>query len=238
MTPIRVLLADDHTVLRDSLRAFLTMYSDIEVVGEAADGLETLAQVQALRPDVVLLDMAMPNLGGLEVLRRIGKEWPQCKVLVLTQHEAPQVVLPALQAGAQGYLLKKASGSEVVQAVRSLARGESFLHPAIARLVIEAAVRARARGPGPDCGRQDQRRNCPGAPHQPKDSRQAPRQPDGKAEHPHPVWADPLCIGKCRTRWHLVLRLEKVEFYHPSLAAFSPFPFSPWPGILQRQGRR
>jgi len=135
------LLADDHTVLRDSLRAFLTMYSDIEVVGEAADGLETLAQVQALRPDVVLLDMAMPNLGGLEVLRRIGKEWPQCKVLVLTQHEAPQVVLPALQAGAQGYLLKKASGSEVVQAVRSLARGESFLHPAIARLVIEAAVR-------------------------------------------------------------------------------------------------
>ncbi len=149
MTPIRVLLADDHTILRDSLRAFLTMYADIEVVGEAADGLETLAQVQALRPDVILLDMAMPNLGGLEVLRRIGKEWPQCKVLVLTQHQAPQVVLPALRAGAQGYLLKKASGSEVVQAVRSLARGESFLHPAIARLVIDAAVRGATEPDSP-----------------------------------------------------------------------------------------
>lgn len=149
MTPIRVLLADDHTILRDSLRAFLTMYTDIEVVGEAADGLETLAQVQALRPDVVLLDMAMPNLGGLEVLRRMGKEWPQCKVLVLTQHEALQVVLPALRAGAQGYLLKKASGSEVVQAVRAVARGESYLHSTIARLVIEAAIRGAVEPDSP-----------------------------------------------------------------------------------------
>jgi len=87
-----------------------------------------------------LLDMAMPNLGGLEVLRRIAKEQPECRVLVLTQHDSPQYVLPALQAGAKGYLLKKSGGAEVVQAVRALARGESVLHPAIARLVIEAAV--------------------------------------------------------------------------------------------------
>jgi two-component system response regulator NreC len=144
MKPIRVLLADDHAVLRDSLRAFLAMYPDLEVIGEASDGVETLTQVRALKPDVLLLDMAMPNLGGLEVLRRIAKEQPACKVLVLTQHDAPQYVLPALQAGAKGYLLKKSGGSEVAQAVRAIARGESVLHPAIARLVIDAAVQGNA----------------------------------------------------------------------------------------------
>ena len=140
MRPIRVLLADDHTVLRDSLRAFLGMYPDIQVVGEASDGVETLAQALTLKPDVLLLDMAMPNLGGLEVARRIAKEQPECKVLVLTQHDSPQYVLPALQSGAKGYLLKKSGGSEVAQAVRALARGESVLHPAIARFVIDAAM--------------------------------------------------------------------------------------------------
>ncbi len=149
MNPIRVLLADDHAVLRDSLRAFLGMYPDLEVVGEASDGLETLAQVQVLRPDVLVLDMAMPNLGGLEVLRRLAQEHPACKVLILTQHEAPQYVLPALQAGAKGYLLKKAGGSEVVQAVRAVARGESVLHPGIAHLVIEAAVQGTPRQDSP-----------------------------------------------------------------------------------------
>ena len=144
MKPIRVLLADDHAVLRDSLRAFLAMYPDLEVIGEASDGVETLTQVRALKPDVLLLDMAMPNLGGLEVLRRIAKEQPACKVLALTQHDAPQYVLPALQAGAKGYLLKKSGGSEVAQAVRAIARGESVLHPAIARLVIDAAVQGNA----------------------------------------------------------------------------------------------
>ncbi len=144
MNPIRILLADDHTVLRDSLRAFLAMYPDIEIVGEASDGLETLAQARALHPDVVLLDMAMPNLGGLEVLRRLGREQPDCKVLILSQHEEPQYVLPALQAGAKGYFLKKGRGEELVQALRSVARGESVLHPAIASLVIEAAVQGGA----------------------------------------------------------------------------------------------
>ncbi|CAG0940327.1 Transcriptional regulatory protein LiaR [Anaerolineae bacterium] len=145
MKAIRVLLADDHTVLRDSLRAFLGMYPDIQVVGEASDGVETLAQALTLKPDVLLLDMAMPNLGGLEVLRRIAKEQPECKVLVLTQHDSPQYVLPALQSGAKGYLLKKSGGSEVAQAVRALARGESVLHPAIARFVIDAAVQGNAQ---------------------------------------------------------------------------------------------
>jgi len=117
------------------------MYPDLKVVGEASDGVETLEQAMALRPDILLLDMAMPNLGGLEVLRRISKDLPDCKVVILTQHEAPAYILPALQAGAKGYLLKKAGGGEVVQAVRAVARGESVLHPSIAKYVIEAAVR-------------------------------------------------------------------------------------------------
>ena len=138
MAAIRVLLADDHQVLRDSLRAFLGIYPDIEVVGEAADGLDTLVQVEQLRPDVLVLDMAMPGLGGLEVLRRLHQEHPECRALVLTQHEAPDYVLPALQSGARGYLLKRAGGVEVVQAVRAVARGESFLHTSVTRLVIDS----------------------------------------------------------------------------------------------------
>ncbi len=119
----------------------LGIYPDIEVVGEAADGLETLAQVDALHPDVVLLDLAMSKLGGLDVLRSLHRDHPECRLLVLTQHEAPDYVLPALQAGARGYLLKRAGGTEVVQAVRAVARGESFLHTAVTQLVIES-VRA------------------------------------------------------------------------------------------------
>lgn len=139
MSRIRVLLADDHAVLRDSLAAFLALYPDIEMVGQAGDGIETLAQIAALRPDVALLDLNMPGLGGLEVLRRVGKEHPACRVVVLTQYDAPQYVLPALQAGARGYLLKKAGDVEVVNAVRAVARGESVLHPAITQFIIEAA---------------------------------------------------------------------------------------------------
>lgn len=140
MSQIRVLLADDHAVLRDSLAAFLALYPDIEVVGQAGDGIETLAQIAALRPDVVLLDLNMPGLGGLEVLRRVGKEHPACRMVVLTQYDAPQYVLPALRAGACGYLPKKAGGVEVVNAVRAVARGESVLHPAVTQFVIETAV--------------------------------------------------------------------------------------------------
>ena len=141
---IRVVLADDHAVLRDSLRAFLGLYPDIEVVGEAADGVETLERVDALRPDVLVLDMAMPRLSGLDVLQRITKDLPECKTLVLSQHETRQYVLPALKAGAKGYLLKRAGGREVVQAVRALAGGESYLHPAVANYVIDAAFQKDA----------------------------------------------------------------------------------------------
>ena len=140
MNRIRILLADDHAVLRDSLAAFLALYPDLEVVGQATDGVETLAQMAALRPDVVLLDLNMPGLGGLEVLRRASKEHPACRMVVLTQYDAPQYILPALQAGARGYLLKKAGGADVVHAVRAVASGESVLHPAVTQFVIELSV--------------------------------------------------------------------------------------------------
>lgn len=140
MTPIRVLLADDHAVLRDSLAAFLALYPDVAVVGTASDGLETLANTAALSPDVLLLDLAMPGLGGLEVLRRVSKGHPGCKVVILTQHDAPQYILPSLQAGARGYLLKKSGGVEVVNAIRAVMRGERVLSPSVTQFVIDAAV--------------------------------------------------------------------------------------------------
>ncbi len=136
---IRILLADDHAVLRDSLSAFLEMYPDIEVVGTAADGVETLEMAATLRPDVLVLDMAMPRLNGLDVLQRLRRMLPECRVLVLSQHETRQYVVSAFRAGAKGYLLKRAGGREVVQAVRALARGESYLHPSIANYVIDMA---------------------------------------------------------------------------------------------------
>jgi DNA-binding NarL/FixJ family response regulator len=140
MTPIRVLLADDHAVLRDSLKAYLALCSDIQVVGEAAGGLEAIAQARALRPEILLLDLALPGLSGLEVLRRLARDLPECRVLILSQHDAPQYVLPALKAGARGYLLKRGGGAEVVQAIRAVARGESYLNPAVTQIVIDAAL--------------------------------------------------------------------------------------------------
>lgn len=147
MQPIRVLLADDHAVLRDSLKAFLALFPDIEVIGEASDGIETLALTRQLHPDVVLLDLAMPGLSGLNVLRRIRQDVPESQVLILTQHELPEYILPALHEGAKGYVLKRASGNEVVQAIRAVARGESYLHSSITGYVVEAATgRASPRG--------------------------------------------------------------------------------------------
>ncbi len=143
MSPIRVLLADDHTVLRDSLKAFLALFPDLEVVGEAADGITTLNLARQLHPDVVLLDLAMPGVSGLNVLRRLTKDLPHCRVVVLTQYETPEYLLQALQEGARGYVLKRASGQEVVQAIRAVVQGGSYLHSAVAPYVIEAATHSK-----------------------------------------------------------------------------------------------
>lgn len=148
MPKIRVLVVDDHTIVRDGVRALLTLAGDIEVVGEAANGREALEMVRQLAPDVVLMDIAMPILGGLEATRRIRKEFPAVKVLALTQYDDREYVFPVLEAGASGFLSKTAASSELTAAVRYVYQGESYLSPAVAKLVVEerqqeAALRDR-----------------------------------------------------------------------------------------------
>lgn len=141
MTAIRIVLADDHAVLRDSLQAFLALHQDLTVVGAACDGADAITQVLRLQPDVLVLDLGMPNLGGLEVTHRLKRDLPACKIVVLSQHQDPDYVLPVLKAGADGYVLKKAGGNEVVQAIRAAHHGEAYLHPTVAHMVLELSVR-------------------------------------------------------------------------------------------------
>ncbi|MCL4822393.1 MAG: response regulator transcription factor [Vicinamibacteria bacterium] len=137
MSRIRVVIADDHAILRDGVRALLSTAADVEVVGEAADGSEAVARCQALRPDVVLLDVNMPGLGGLEAALVLRRECPDTRVLILSQHEDREYVTRALQAGAAGYVLKKAAGAELVSAIRAVHTGGLVLDPAVARAAME-----------------------------------------------------------------------------------------------------
>ena len=137
MPKIRVLIVDDHAILRDGVRAILNLYDEVEVVGEAADGKEAIEKARELAPDVVLMDIAMPTMDGLEACRRIHKEMPNVRVLILTQHDNREYVLPIFRAGASGYILKKAVSSELVSAIRAVQQGDAFLYPAVARSLIE-----------------------------------------------------------------------------------------------------
>ena len=137
MAKIRVLIADDHAVLRDGLKALLGMYDDVEVVGQAADGIEAVEQTIELKPDVVLMDIAMPRLGGLEAALEIRQRKLPTRVLVLTQYDNKEYVFQMLKAGAAGYVLKKAAGTELISAIRSVAAGDSFLYPSAARAVLD-----------------------------------------------------------------------------------------------------
>jgi len=138
MTPIRVLIADDHPIVRDGLRGMLTAEPDFEVVGEAADGAEALALVESLSPDVVLMDLRMPGVGGLEAIQALAERRSPTRVLVLTTYDSDRDVLPALGAGATGYLLKDAPRPVLLQAIRAASRGETVLAPSVAtRLVAD-----------------------------------------------------------------------------------------------------
>lgn len=140
MSKISVLLVDDHTVLRAGLRALLETYPDVEVVGEAGDGEEAIRQVRKLRPDVVLMDLAMPGMNGLVATRYILEENPGIKVLILTQYGNKEYVLPLLEAGVAGYVLKYAADTELIKAIRVVSRGDSFLYPPIAKMLLEAYI--------------------------------------------------------------------------------------------------
>ena len=137
MKKIRVLIADDHALFREGVRALLSKYEDLEVTGEAADGKEAIDQVKKLRPDIVLMDIAMPGLGGLEATLELKKICPEVKIIVLTQYANQEYLYRFLKAGVSGYVLKRVAGAELVSAIRSVHRGGTFLHPDVAPSVIE-----------------------------------------------------------------------------------------------------
>jgi NarL family two-component system response regulator LiaR len=135
-TPIRVLIVDDHKIVRKGLRALLSTEKDIQVVGEAEDGVAAISRVAALHPDVVLMDLVMPAMDGIEATRQITLQWPNVRVLVLTSFAADDKVFPAIKAGALGYLMKDTDPRELVNAIHQVQRGEPSLEPAIARKVL------------------------------------------------------------------------------------------------------
>lgn len=136
MAKIRVLIADDHTLVREGIAAFLKLCEDIEVVAEASDGLEAIEKAKEFSPDVVLMDIAMPKLGGLEATVELKKIAPGIRILVLTQYDDKEYISRFLKAGVSGYLLKRAVGSELVSAIRAVNRGEFYLFSSIASKVV------------------------------------------------------------------------------------------------------
>ncbi|MEE8174018.1 MAG: response regulator transcription factor, partial [Dehalococcoidia bacterium] len=137
MAKIRVLVVDDHAILREGIRALLSFQYDIEVVGEAAEGREALDKVGQLRPDVVLMDITMPLMDGLDACRRICKDSPETKVVILTQHDDKQYILSSIKAGAAGCVPKRAVASELTSAIRAVHQGESFLYPSMTTVLIK-----------------------------------------------------------------------------------------------------
>lgn len=133
----RVLLADDHAVLRSGLRLLLTSQNEYEVVGEASSGTETLDLAEQLQPDLILLDLSMPALGGLDALPTLRKLAPSARILILTMHDDPQYLRQALKHGASGYVLKKAADAELLSAMRAVLRGEMYVHPSMTRILLE-----------------------------------------------------------------------------------------------------
>jgi two-component system, NarL family, response regulator LiaR len=134
--PIRVLIVDDHEIVRKGIRALLATKRDIQVVGEAGNGSEAVTQAQMLRPDVVLMDLVMPKMDGIQATKEITAKQPGARVLVLTSFAADEQVFPAIKAGALGYLLKDTGPQELVQAIRQVYRGEPSLEPSVARKVL------------------------------------------------------------------------------------------------------
>ena len=134
---VRIVLADDHTILREGLRALLTADDEIVVVGEAQDGREAVRCVERLEPDLLLMDLSMPRMSGMDAIREIKKRYPDTRIIALTVHKTEEYLLTTLQAGADGYVLKDATHEELVMAIRNVMAGKSYLSPDVSEKVIE-----------------------------------------------------------------------------------------------------
>lgn len=146
MKKMRILLAEDHTIVRQGIAALLRAESDMEVVGEACDGFEAIQLAQKLAPDLVLMDIGMRHLNGLEATREIKKQFPGMKVLVLTMHENEEWIFQILKAGASGYLIKDSAMTDLTSALRAIAQGDSYLSPSISKKVIDEYIRKAKLG--------------------------------------------------------------------------------------------
>ena len=140
MKKIRVVVADDHAVLRSGLKLLLDAQMDIEVVGEASDGAEAINKTAELKPDVLLLDITMPNIGGIDALRTIKKKTPSVSILILTMHENEGYLIEALKAGASGYILKKVADNELISAIKAVYSGEVFIPTSLTKSVVKEMV--------------------------------------------------------------------------------------------------
>jgi len=141
MNPIRILLADDHTVMRNGLRLLLERQPNLSVVGEASDGRETVRAAESVSPDVVVMDIAMPNLNGIEAARQITAARPETAIVILSMHSDESYVIRALKAGARAYLLKDSAEGDLIAAIRAISEGKSFFSPAISRILVEDYMR-------------------------------------------------------------------------------------------------
>ena len=145
MNPVRILLADDHTVMRSGLRLLLERQPNLKVVGEAADGRQAVALSESANPDVVIMDIGMPNLNGIEAARQIVSRSPRTAIAILSMHSDESYVIRALKAGARAYLLKDSAEADLLAAVRALTEGKSFFSPAISKILVEDYMRQLER---------------------------------------------------------------------------------------------
>ena len=143
--PVRILIADDHVVVRSGLRSILEANPDLEVVGEADDGVETLRLAETLRPDLVLLDITMPPENGIKTALRLKEQHPDVAVVFLTMHEEEELLHEALRAGAAGYVIKRAEESEIIRAIHAAVRGDIYVHPAMTRALLRKPVTTEQR---------------------------------------------------------------------------------------------
>ena len=145
MKKIRVVVADDHTIVRKGLCALMSGARRIDVIGEAENGREAMKMVENLKPDVLLMDISMPGLNGIEATRQLKKRFPKLKVVILTMHDNEEYIFETLRAGASGYLVKRSAPDELISAIHAVYQGDSFLSPSISKRVIEEFVRVGGR---------------------------------------------------------------------------------------------